>query len=175
LNLEKDEVEVLRKLGLTYLQAKVYITLALAGSSTARSTSKSAQVARQDIYRILDELETIGLIEKGITAPTTFKAIPIEEGITILIERRIEETTKIKAISRELILSLNRKAKTMIPQKNQQFILIPKKEVLIRRLRKTIEDAQCSIEIIASGTIMPQILFSLYESFNQAMERGVKN
>jgi sugar-specific transcriptional regulator TrmB len=170
----EEELQVLQRLGLTRLQSNVYIMLVMLKASTAKNLSKSAQVPRQDIYRILDELHEIGLIEKEIASPTVFRAIPITEGTSTLMEHRNEETVELQKDIRRIIFRLNKKAKNIIPQEDSCFILIPKREALIRNIKKTIENAQESIDIITSGSIMAQVLFRLEESFNKALKKGIK-
>ena len=58
---QEETVQTLVNLGLTVLQAKVYLSLAKSGVSTGRATAKAAKVASQDVYRVLIELQ-----EKGI-------------------------------------------------------------------------------------------------------------
>jgi len=170
----EDDVQVLQELGLTLSQVKVYITLIATGSSTARDISRFAKVARQDIYRVLSELQQLGLVEKIITAPTKFTAIPIQEGVSILLERRIKKTSELQARTRGLVHRVTMKVKTATPQENQHFVLIPEREALIRRTKKAIRNTQESIDLITSGTVLPQFLFILAEELNGAMRRGVK-
>jgi sugar-specific transcriptional regulator TrmB len=150
------------------------MTLVTIGSSTARHASRFAQVPRQDIYRILTELQQCGLVEKIITTPAKFTAIPIQEVVSILLERRIKETTELQVRTGELIQRVTMKVKTAIPQENQHFVLIPEREALINRIKKAIETAQESIDLISSGAALPQVLFILAEKFKEAMRKGVK-
>jgi len=131
-------------------------------------------VARQDIYRILNELQQLGLVEKIITTPTNFTAIPIQEAASVLLERRIKETADLQARARELIQEVATKVKTPIPQEKPHFVLISEREALINRIKKAIATAQESIDLIGSAAVFPQILFVLAEKFNEAMKNGVK-
>jgi len=56
---EEEPIQAFTNLGLTYLQAKVYVTLLKFGSSSAnvKKIALHAAMARQDIYRILPVLE----------------------------------------------------------------------------------------------------------------------
>ena len=149
------------------------MTLVTIGSSTARHASRFAQVPRQDIYRILTELQQCGLVEKIITTPAKFTAIPIQEVVSILLERKIKETTELQVRTKELIQRITTKVKTTIPQENQHFVLIPERETLIRRIKKAIDNTQETIDLISSGAVFPQILFVLAEKFKEAMRKGI--
>ena len=61
----KDEcAKILMDLGLTLLQAKAYLALSQLGKATVKTISKTANVARQDVYRVMLALEKLGLAEK---------------------------------------------------------------------------------------------------------------
>lgn len=58
---EEDRIEFLEKLGLTVVQAKIYIANIDTGPATAKQISKVAKVAREDVYRVMPSLQTLGL------------------------------------------------------------------------------------------------------------------
>jgi len=64
-----DEIRLFNDLGLTSTQAKIYLHLNSIGNVTAKKLADVAKTPRQDTYRILNELFSLGLIEKKITKP----------------------------------------------------------------------------------------------------------
>ena len=56
--------QILTNLGLTPVQARVYLALVESGPLRISAISKASDVARPDVYRILSNLEKIGLVEK---------------------------------------------------------------------------------------------------------------
>ena len=167
--------KTLRELGLTLSQARVYLALVKLGKhSTVKAVSVFSKVARQDVYRTLTELRELGLVEKVIGNPALFRAIPLQETIAILMERKNQRTNELLAEASELIKIFAVNEVSKIHQENHQFVLIPKKEVLIRRIKKVIEGAQKSILIISPWRELTQWLFNLHESWEQALRRGVK-
>ena len=97
--------DVLIELGLSPLQAKIYSTLIQLPDPTATAASKLSKVARQEVYRITEELEAVGLLSKTLSKPIRFQPVPLSEALSILMERRIKTTSglmkKIKDVSRE--------------------------------------------------------------------------
>lgn len=163
------------RLGLTSVQARVYIALAQSGISTIKTISKVSRVARQDIYRITSVLQKLGLVEKIIAAPTMFRAIPIKDAISILLERRTKETSELQAQTKELLKKFKKiKAITTAPQEETQFILVPEKEALILRTKQAVMSAQRSTDIIITWKKFPQMLLLLAKEFREAIKRGVK-
>jgi hypothetical protein len=102
---QEQVYDVLTELGLHPLQAKVYTALIQLNDPTATATSKFSKIARQEIYRITEELETIGLVARTVSTPIRFQPVPLNEALAILMERRIKTTSglmrKIKDINRQ--------------------------------------------------------------------------
>ena len=162
-------------LGLTSVQARVYIALAQSGISTIKTISKVSGVARQDIYRIMSVLQKLGIVEKIIAAPTMFRAIPIKDALSILLERRTKETSELQAKTKELLKKFKKiNAITIAPQEETQFILVPEKEALILRLKQAMMTAQRSIDVTITWKRFPQVLLLLVKELRKALKRGVK-
>ena len=96
------DVGVLVGLGLSGRQARVYLALLRMGDVKATALAKRAQVNQQDIYRITDSLQKIGLIQRNIAYPTTFTATPIGEVLQMLLEQKTQELTKIQTQTKQL-------------------------------------------------------------------------
>ena len=86
-----DEYDVLIRLGLTLNEARVLIALYASENLTAKSVAKSSGVAREIVYQIIPKLQKKGLVDELVTTPKTFKAIPLEEVIQVLLQQRKQE------------------------------------------------------------------------------------
>ena len=86
-----EVLEELTKYGMTKNQALVYVTLVSIGKASVKRISQVSGIRREEVYRLLPELEKIGLIERILGKPNKFRAIPPEKGISIhkQTERRI--------------------------------------------------------------------------------------
>ncbi len=78
--LQVEDVQTLTGFGLTFLQAKVYLTLVRSGSGTVKKIAERTNIARQEAQRVVGELQIIGLVEKLLVNPTEFKPVPINDG-----------------------------------------------------------------------------------------------
>jgi sugar-specific transcriptional regulator TrmB len=173
--LNQDYVQTLFRLGLTLRQAKVYLALCLHGISTVHSISKASKVARPDIYRVMVELQNRGLAEKIIDYPSKFKAIPIQEGISILLNRKTMEVYSVMQEAKELLKKLEKiGVQTKIKEEESQFVLIPEKETFIKRENMAIGNAQCSIDFVCPKEAFPEALLIMDKGYEKAMRRGVK-
>ncbi len=172
---EIHEVEVLKGLGLTKNQARIYLALAKLGISTAKQISKSSRVTREEVYRICPKLFELGLIEKIITSPIRFKATPIEDGITFLVQRQTREINDRHGKAKKLAIKFHKKKAEAIFQNNRsEFALIPKGPTLTNRIKKTIDSAQKSVSIITSVKRHLSAIYLYNEVVNRALSRGVK-
>ena len=176
MTLQENDVQTLRELGLTIPQGKVYLALIkLGGESNANTIFKLSKVARQDVYRILDELQQLSIIEKIIAAPTRFKALPIQEVVSILLERKMSSLSALRAKARKFTENaIEKYAKTTKKQEKDQFTVISEREAVMFNVKKTIDTSQENIKAITPFREFTPWLVNLSESFNKAIVRGVK-
>jgi sugar-specific transcriptional regulator TrmB len=169
-----EDTQILKKLGLTGSQAKVYLALVKLDKANARELWKASKVARQDIYRILTELREIGILEKILEAPTEYKAVPMEDSVAILLERKAKSLFSLQKDADKLIQKFKeQKQKTTLEEK-AQFVLVPEREALTRRLKKAIKDSKGSIDVVSSLKAFARSFFVLSEEFEKALERNVQ-
>jgi sugar-specific transcriptional regulator TrmB len=169
-----NDAEALASLGLRFLQSKVYLALVTSESLTIREISKMTGVARQDLYRITSELQKLGLIEKIIAAPTAFRAIGLEEGTSILLQRMHEKEVEARKKRKKLVERYkNKTIKTPLQGEGSKFILISEKDV-VWRLKRMTENTRTSLDIITTLKRFNSANSGFYEVDNRALKRGVK-
>ncbi len=173
--LKSEDVEALTCLGLTVLQAKVYLALTSSGKATIKTISKTANVARQDIYRLVAELQELGIVEKIITTPNEFRAIPLGDGINILLKNKQRESSEARKKALKLIRRHKNENPTVQPEKERpQFIMISEKKALAIKLKEIIETAKESIDSTCSWKKFPKGLGMLGVAVEKALRRGVR-
>jgi sugar-specific transcriptional regulator TrmB len=145
---EKEaEVQTLVNLGLTVLQAKVYLALAKFGVSTAGTIAEKAIVARQDVYRVLAGLQEKGLIEKIISNPNQYSPIDLEKGLTNLLQRREHQTTEIKDSIKQIRNNFLCIDKVEADSKKKcQFVWVPQEEMSRQRLLNGTVKAKTNVD-----------------------------
>ena len=170
-------VVILQELGLTSSQARTYMALCrLPTASTAKTISASADITRQDIYQILAQLQKLSLVEVIFAKPVQYRPTPIRQAITILAERRKQKTDVMLSEAHKFIscFGMDKQDKQTEQEEIHQFLLIPKKETCIQRIKKTINLASISILFIAPWRETTQWLFTLHEPFKHALDRNVE-
>lgn len=167
--------KTLREMGLTLSQARVYLALLKLGThSNVKAISGYSRVARQDVYRTLNELHELGLVEMVIANPSLFKAIHLQETVAILMERKNQRTQVLMEEVTELFEHFAKNTVIGFSQEKHQFVLVPKKDVLVKRIKKIVESARESILIMTSWRESTQWLFTLHDSWETALNKGVK-
>ena len=180
MHVEEETTQILKKLGLTSAQAKVYLTLLKLEQATAKTISNTSKVARQEVYRILGELEKKSLVERIIAVPTEFMPVSIENGFSFLIGEKKKEISEIQKEANKLSIKLRtplrpRENKNGTSQTGEsEFILIPESKALLLRMEKAVESAQTNIHIIYPKELFLQVFFNLSDKIKKALQRGVK-
>lgn len=171
-----DDAQTLMHLGLTCSQAKVYLALLrLVADSKVTTIAKFAKVPRQDVYRLLAELQQIGIVQKTFVKPATFKSAPPEESVSILLERRKSDFTTLKKEADKFV----KKAKDPLYEQlalpdNDQFILYSEREAITCKAREVTENTQVSLNDITPFNELEPWLSVLSKSIYEALNRGVK-
>ena len=81
-------IKALIGLGLTRLDAEVYVYLAKKGPQKVMDLVKALNFSRKKIYDSLKNLKTKGLVTKD---RTIFSALPFEEALEVLIKMKKEQ------------------------------------------------------------------------------------
>jgi sugar-specific transcriptional regulator TrmB len=170
----KEESQVLRDLGLADSQARVYLTLVKLGQAKARDIRRLSKVARQDIYRVLIELQEKGLVEKILATPNEFKPIPLIEAASILLQRKKNEVSKLQDETRKLVETMARlsKEEQKFLEKGYQCVMIPAKKALALRVAETFARTYTSIGLLS--TVKRLAVFLSEYGFDGAIKRGVR-
>ncbi len=162
------------KLGLTELQAKTYLTLTRLGKVEVKKISEATKIARQDLYRIIPALEKLGLVEKNISTPILYKAIPLSEGTASLFEKKSNEYTSLRRNLELLTAQPEENNKAMIQEEDEtEFVITSERKRLIVKLEKAYSES-ANIDIMLSGNGLNFLIFNFYECFTSTLLRNSK-
>jgi len=172
---EDDSFQTFVNLGLTYLQAKVYVTLLRLGDVGAevRKIASASSIARQDVYRILPTLQKRGLVEKIVAIPTIYRPIPLEDGISKLMKKRTEEYQDVQKKAKSLLENF---VTPEVEHKDDasQFIITSERSLFLKRAREDIAKTESSIDIVYANERLRTIIFHTFDEFKKASARGIK-
>lgn len=174
--IEEELFQLLTQLGLTTSQAKVYIGLLELKQASGKVTARHSKMARQEVYRVLDELQEKGLVEKIIARPTEFKPVLIEDCLSILIASKKNEFSENQRKAAILLRKFNKESsriKSQIQEDDSKFILIPEREVT-KRVKRKIENTRTSLDAITTLNRFRHLIQNVNDECEKALERGVK-
>jgi sugar-specific transcriptional regulator TrmB len=147
LNYDED-TEVLTRIGLTPLQAQVYLTLAKVNEATIKTISSASKIDRANVYRVLVRLQELRLVEKLLTNPTVFRPLSVNEGIKLLLDKKEKEDREIKAKTEELLKKYEGRNEEALEQSGSEFILIPDGKLTKRKVAKMVHVNQRTHDVV---------------------------
>jgi sugar-specific transcriptional regulator TrmB len=168
-----EDICTLNELGLSTIQARIYLTLAKAQTLTAHEISKLSGVARPHVYQALDELADKGLTLKTISKPEQWKAIPPADCISILMRRRMSKTAELqkKTLSLESHLKASRTQRAS--EGELQFMLIPKKGAVYLEAGNMLKEVKETMDFLCLTRRMIAWLSDCSPLFEEALTRKV--
>lgn len=126
--------------GFTVLQARVYLALLRLGTATATNVSEAIGVHRSEAYRILRELSSKGLVQRHLTSPSTFTAIPPHDCLSSYIEQSRKKLSDLENKRDKLSKSLSSITPTTIDLTHQRLDIIQANSV--RKFKQMMSEAQ---------------------------------
>lgn len=169
---QEEDIHVLAQLGLTAMQAKVYLILIKLGKANIKKISNSASIDRANVYRIMPKLQEIKLVEKTITVPNFFRAIPLREGISMLLEHKAKEYQEIEDKSKEIIAKYKENTEES-GSEECQFVLIPDGRATARKMSEMRTRSQHNYDFLFYWKSGVRIIDHLIANFKRLMKRGI--
>lgn len=102
----EETADLFGTFGLSKTQAKVYMALNALGVATASEIAALSRIRREEVYRMMPELENRGIVSSRLEAPRKFAATEPKLALNILLKMKNEaierETSKLYRIKDEL-------------------------------------------------------------------------
>ena len=108
--------------GLTEYEARVYLTLIVKGGLEASKVSRYADIPRPHTYSVLKALQMRGLVTVIPEAVNRYRAVPLDEGMDLLMEEQEKQLTHLRQARDELLSEV--KPKEAIPANHQSIVLL---------------------------------------------------
>lgn len=102
-----QRLNLMKIVGLSQPQARVYLELVKLKESTASDLCKTTGIKDSRIYNILSELEQIGLVVVQTSIPKIYMVLPLDEGLYNLRERLNRDFAKKVTAIKELKILLS--------------------------------------------------------------------
>jgi Predicted transcriptional regulators len=144
------------------------------GQTDAKSLAKQANTPRQAAYRTLGELQQKGIIEKIIAIPQQYRAIPIHDGLSIMIKAKAQEYASIAEKAKEFIQRYEVQTQLQKIQEEYSISILEGKDTILKKV-STLTEA-CTQEICLCQTPQRwiQVNLTICETVMEMLRRGVK-
>ena len=170
----EDAIDTLKELGLTTVQAKTYLALVKTDKSTIKEIAVLSQVPRTDLYRSIQNLENRGLVDRVLSKPTQFRAIPVDECIELLYRRIVKKNMELKKKAFKLRIRLKNGNNHGSSELNSsEYVLVPKSRA-IEKIRKAIHTTEATLDVVSSWERFSSSMFTFAQELENAWGRGVK-
>lgn len=159
-------------LGLTSLQARVYLALARNGPLKVAAIAKLSHIHRTHLYEVLRALEERGFVEKQLISGV-YCAISLQEVTSVLLNYRRQEITKLET---ELVAIAN----TLPPPSTEQtkrkieLVLSPNKASNFAKGHKYIDSAKQQVDQMHTWKRFTQFWAIFEDHMSETMNRGVR-
>lgn len=175
----EDNAKILCDFGLTPYQAKVYLAVVQLSLASISKISKFSKIRREEVYRTLPNLEKAGLIDRVLGKPLKVRALPVEDALSILIERKKEEANReiseLAAKKSDFLKNFKANSKKiMLEEEKPNFVLISEKDAMVKRIASLIKNAEREIDIVDSRGNVARLAFSYIEPLKKALKNKVK-
>lgn len=172
MNQKVDDLSIFIQLGMTLRQAEVYMAISELEQAKVVTIAKTAQTDRAEIYRVIPKLQKLGLIKKIVTTPVSYKAVPLSEGLSILLQHNAEKHKEIQAKAKQFLQNANNKEKTN--REDFQYTLTSGLKGVDREFLRHLKETQTSRDGVFEWEGMLYMVNTYFKEHKRALERGVK-
>jgi sugar-specific transcriptional regulator TrmB len=172
--MSEEDVRTLVKLGLTPNQAKLYLAHLKIGKANGRTLAKHSNLARQEVYQLLSDLQEIGLVEKVIKSPSEFNPVPIQAGLSVLLVKRKREYREIEEETKTLLEKFKSIQKETFAEGGNGFLLIPGTIMFFEKRKKMLANVKQNLRVITTEKRLAQTMHYLLRDYKKALKKGVK-
>jgi sugar-specific transcriptional regulator TrmB len=176
MTLDDVAAQTINQLGLTVLEARIYIALCRYDTSTVKTVSELTKTSQPDTYRVIDKLQNKGLVEKIIDKPARFRAVPFDIGISLLMKRKKAEYEDLQMKTKLLSRSFKEKRLLLSLEATQShFAMVPMRETIVMKIQEAIEKSKETIDLFLTWKRFSIGIINVFaETCEKAWDRGVK-
>jgi sugar-specific transcriptional regulator TrmB len=154
------QTQTLKNLGLTFLQATVYLGLAKLGKANAQRIANTSKVARPVIYQVMPTLQKMGLANKILNKTTLYEATPINEGLALLLQNKKEEYAHLEKEASSFLSSFPVNNLKDLQFEDQEFKIISEMRTLSKIHERLFESTLKSVDLVLPALIAQKLILN---------------
>lgn len=169
---EETVKNLLRDIGLTDRETEVYIFLSKHGTLKGLEITKLMKKHKAQIYNILKNLQSKGLVEPSLEFPTRFSAVPLETAIDLNIKAKREAAVLIEKTKKEILEYWKTISRPEQSTPLERFVVIDGGRIY-PKFAQMIKDTQDELSIVLS--VQDMLHADQCGVFKAAQEHPVKS
>jgi sugar-specific transcriptional regulator TrmB len=175
----EEHIQLLCELGLTPIQAKMYLWLLGSGGHSASSVADVLKINRVDVYRGLRKLQQLGIVELNIGKPNTFSAVQPKIALKLLVDLRRKELNELDRKADYLtktLESINEKQLVnQVPLSENQYFRLKNGEAVVETLSAMIKQAKHQVrKMLTSKALSFHLLYGIFDIERDLYQKGVE-
>jgi hypothetical protein len=147
---EETIKEILKSLELTEKEAEVYIFLSKHGVLKCGEIAKGMKRHKAQIYRILKILQTKGLLESTLEAPTRFTAVPFEKVLDLSIKAKRDEASQMEKTRQEILTYWRSIRQPGLEPPLGKFVVIEGNNKIYPKISQMVKDTKSQLSTVAT-------------------------
>jgi sugar-specific transcriptional regulator TrmB len=172
-SMQEALVEKMTDFGFTVNQAKVYLSIVQAGKTGVGRISKNTQLHRQDIYKLLPKLETMGLITRTIDKPFMIEALPVKRALeSIILKEKEKSDQRIAQLEKSLKVLSETIQQQPESKEDARFTLLTTDEAILNRSEQSYKKRTKNVMIVTTIEQIKTPSINHFRAYTQIVEDG---
>jgi sugar-specific transcriptional regulator TrmB len=143
-------LDTLQNLGFSNLDAQVYLMLGKKGPKKVSELVQTLKIPKQQLYAILKNLQSKGIINATLEHPARFSTEPFEKVLDLFVKARMEEIQQIQSSKNEILTDWHSIKIDEDKDKPSTFKVLEGNNCIYPKLKQMTEEAQTQLSIVVS-------------------------
>ena len=163
-------------MGLTRLDAKVYLFLAKKGPQKAHDVALALRITKQQLYPSLRSLQSKGLVNSTLEHPARFSAVPFENALDLFAIAKMEEAKSIQQSKESLLSDWQSIVIKEAEDKSAKFTVIEGRKYVYSKIQQMIQETKKQLSTVTTvkGLIRADQYGVLEAAFNHPLKSTVQ-
>jgi sugar-specific transcriptional regulator TrmB len=147
-------INTLQNLGLSSLDAQVYLFLGKKGPKKVKELVQALKIPKQQLYVILKDLQSKGIINTTLERPARFSVEPFEKVLDLFVKAKMEEVQQIQGKKSEILTDWQ-SIKIEDRDNPTSFKVLEGNNYIYPKLEQMIEEAKTQLSIVVT---LPELI-----------------
>jgi hypothetical protein len=168
--------KALTDLGLSQLDAKVYVFLGKRGLQKGQDIARGLKVNKQQIYRSLKNLQDRGIVSVTFDHPARYSAEPFQKVIDLFIRAKMEDAQRLKQSKDSILSDWQSIAIAETHETSAKFTVFKGRNHIYSKLKQMVEATKYTLSIISDvpGLVHLDQFGLLDRSFNYGSKSKIQ-